>query len=246
MTHGVAGRSPAAPVSSRRSALVGAAGLHLPGAARPLDCTVLHVSGRSRSASELLRTGTAIVCSLCDFFAPSVKRRPVRAPRPGYPRRDGAEAHRSEAPAVRPQPRRTLRRRRRRGRPRAAGGAARRRGRAARLRLPARPPRPAARAAERLEAGRRGDARRALPRGARVRRARLGARLPAGGDRPRRPAQVEPARAARGALGVSARRHLARRRLQARSDGPTASRDRRRRHEERGDRRRVDRRQGDA
>ena len=90
-----------------------------------------------------------------------------------------------------------------------------------------------------------GDARGALPRRPRLRGARLGPRLPARSDRPGRPARLEPPRPPRGALGVPARRCLARRRLQARPVGAGAPSGRRRRHEERGHRRGVDRREGD-
>ena len=58
--------------------------------------------------------------------------------------------------------------------------------------------------------------------------------------------KCEPARPARGALGLPAGGRLPRRRLQARADRAAAPGGRRRRHEERRDRRRLDRREGDA
>ena len=65
------------------------------------------------------------------------------------------------------------------------------------------------------------------------------------GDRPRRAAPVEPARAARGARrACAAGRGLPRRRLPARPARAAAPGRRRRRHEERRDRGRLDRRQG--
>ena len=56
----------------------------------------------------------------------------------------------------------------------------------------------------------------------------------------------QPARPARGALGLPAGGRLPRRRVQARADRAAAPCGRRRRHEERRDRGRLDRRQGDA
>ena len=65
------------------------------------------------------------------------------------------------------------------------------------------------------------------------------------GDRPQRAAQVEPRGAARGAVGAcAARRGLPGRRVPARAVGAAAHGRRRRRHQERGDRGGVDRRQG--
>ena len=91
------------------------------------------------------------------------------------------------------------------------------------------------------------DARGALPRGARVRRARLGARLPAGGDRPRRPAQVATCAACARRSGRASRPTS--RLVDGFKLGPTAPPHRAvvdGDDEERRDRGRLDRREGDA
>ena len=154
---------------------------------------------------------------------------------------------RPEAPEVRPQARREAGCRHRRSRPRLAGRAARRCGRPARLRLPARPQGAAARLAERLQAGHSGAAGDAVSRRARLRGAGCRARDPARPDRPERPPPLESRRDARDpACALTACGSLPRRRLPPRADCAGAPGCGRRRREERRDRGRLDRRQGDA
>ena len=168
------------------------------------DWFAVRVDRRAATATAGCASATPAACSVSDPHL--IATEPCgRRPRHRAISRRRARLHRSEAPLVRPEARRALRRGCRRGGQRLAGRPARGRRRAARLRLPAQPPRAPAGAAERLEAGLPGRPGGALPRRRRLRGADQRARDPLHGHRPQRPAPLESLGAALGARAISRR-----------------------------------------